>query len=89
MHSERDGGCRVGKVRASTTSPKPDRKGFKLQELANFQKFSSLRVNFTIQILSSHRVGDLGFQHLTSYENTAGYEFHEPHFLLQKPMTKV
>ena len=27
----RDGGCRVGKVRASTTSPMPDNKGFKLQ----------------------------------------------------------
>ena len=27
----RDGGCRVGEVRASTTSPMPDHKGFKLQ----------------------------------------------------------
>ena len=26
-----DGECRVGKVRASTTSPMPDHKGFKLQ----------------------------------------------------------
>ena len=26
-----DGGCRVGKVRAGTTSPMPDHKGFKLQ----------------------------------------------------------
>ena len=26
-----DGGCRVGEVRASTTSPMPDHKGFKLQ----------------------------------------------------------
>ena len=26
-----DGVCRVGKVRASTTSPMPDHKGFKLQ----------------------------------------------------------
>ena len=26
-----DGGCRVGEVRAGTTSPMPDRKGFKLQ----------------------------------------------------------
>ena len=42
---EGDGGCRVGEVRAGTTSPMPDRKGFKLQELVNFQKFSTLRVN--------------------------------------------
>ena len=26
-----DGGCRIGKVRADTTSPMPDHKGFKLQ----------------------------------------------------------
>ena len=26
-----DGGCRVGKVRAGTTSPMPDHNGFKLQ----------------------------------------------------------
>ena len=26
-----DGGCRVGEVRAGTTSPMPDRKSFKLQ----------------------------------------------------------
>ena len=26
-----DGGCRVGEVRAGTTSPLPDHKGFKLQ----------------------------------------------------------
>ena len=26
-----DGGCRVGKVQAGTTSPMPDHKGFKLQ----------------------------------------------------------
>ena len=39
-----DGGCRVGEVRAGTTSPMPDHKGFKLQQLVNFQKFSTLRV---------------------------------------------
>ena len=39
------GGCRVGEVQAGTTSPMPDHKGFKLQELVNFQKFSTLRVN--------------------------------------------
>ena len=39
-----DGGCRVGEVRAGTTSPMPDHKGFKLQWLVNFQKFSTLRV---------------------------------------------
>ena len=26
-----DGGCRVGEVRAGTTSPMPEHKGFKLQ----------------------------------------------------------
>ena len=31
QHSGRDGGCRVGKVRAGTTSPMPNHKGFKLQ----------------------------------------------------------
>ena len=40
-----DGGCRVGEVRAGTTSPMPDHMGFKLQQLVNFQKFSTLRVN--------------------------------------------
>ena len=49
-----DGGCRVGEVRARTTSPMPDRKSFKLQQLpeipplhlyVNFQTFSTLRVN--------------------------------------------
>ena len=39
-----DGGCRVGEVRAGTTSPMPDHKGFKLQYLGNFQKFSTSRV---------------------------------------------
>ena len=28
-----DGGCRVGEVRAGTTSPMPDHKGFKLHTL--------------------------------------------------------
>ena len=28
---EGDGGCRVGEVRVSTTSPMPNHKGFKLQ----------------------------------------------------------
>ena len=39
-----DGGCRVGEVWAGTTSPTPDHKDFKLQELVNFRKFSTLRV---------------------------------------------
>ena len=39
-----NGGCRVGEVLASTTSLMPDHKGFKLQWLVNFQKFSTLRV---------------------------------------------
>ena len=52
-----DGGCRVGKVRASTTSPMPDHKGFRLQYLVNFQKFSTLRVKAPtrdLQINISH-----------------------------------
>ena len=32
-----DGGGRVGKVRASTTSPMPEHKGFKLQQLSKIQ----------------------------------------------------
>ena len=49
-----DGGGRVGEVRAGTTSPMPEHKGFKLQQLSkiqrlhvsmNDQKFSTLRVN--------------------------------------------
>ena len=42
---EGDGGCMVGEVRAGTTSLMPDHKGFKLELLVNFQKFSTLRVN--------------------------------------------
>ena len=47
-----DEGCRVSEVRAGTTSPIPDHKGFKPQWLSeihplhlkvNFQKFSSLK----------------------------------------------
>ena len=37
----------VGEVRAGTTSPMPDHKGFKLQYLVNFQKYNTLRVNNT------------------------------------------
>ena len=48
-----DGGGRVGEVRAGTTSPMPEHKGFKLQYLSEihplhlevkFQIFSTLRV---------------------------------------------
>ena len=48
------GGCMVSEVRAGTTSPTLNHKGFKLQQLSeihlphfqvNFQKFSTLRVN--------------------------------------------
>ena len=31
---EGDGGCRIGEVRAGTTSPLPDHKGFKVQQLS-------------------------------------------------------
>ena len=41
-----DGGCRVSEVQAGATSPMPDHKGFKLQQLVNFQKFSTLRDNY-------------------------------------------
>ena len=44
-----DGGCRVGEVRAGTTSPMPNHKGFKLLQIVNFQKFSTLRVNILSQ----------------------------------------
>ena len=48
-----NGGCRVGEVRAGTTSPMPDHKGFNVQYKSeihslhfqvNFQNFSTLRV---------------------------------------------
>ena len=54
MHSGRDGGCRVGEVRAGTTSPMPDHKGFKLQSLVNFQKFSTLRVKLVDKLQKSN-----------------------------------
>ena len=50
----RDGGCRVFEVRARTTSPMPDHKGFNLHVtitdpttpfLSDFQEFSTLRLN--------------------------------------------
>ena len=44
MVGDGDGMGRVGEVLAGTTSPMPDYKGFKLQYLVNFQKFSTLRV---------------------------------------------
>ena len=74
-----DGGCRVSKVRASTTSPMPDHKGFKLQQLVNFQKFSTLRVNIVIEntvylplgygYKGSHHINEwfLGFQSGSPY----------------------
>ena len=46
-----DGGCRVGEVRAGTTSPMLDHKGFKLQQLVNFQTVSTLRVNVKETVL--------------------------------------
>ena len=50
-----DGGCRVGEVRAGTTSPRPDHKGFKLQWLVNFQKFSTLRVKSLTNVMSVNK----------------------------------
>ena len=49
-----DGGCRVGEVRAGTTSPMLDHKGFNLQELVNFQKFSTLTVNIVVALCQVH-----------------------------------
>ena len=49
-----DGGCRVGEVRAGTTSPMPDHKGFKLQKLVNFQKFSTVRVKICPHRIEEH-----------------------------------
>ena len=54
-----DGGCRVGEVRDGTPSPMPDHKGFKLQELVNFQKFSTLRVK-TLLSLDSQFIDLMG-----------------------------
>ena len=34
-----DGGSRVGEVRAGTTSPMPEHKGFKLQQLSEIHPF--------------------------------------------------
>ena len=45
MHSDGDVGSARYEPAAGTTSPMPDHKGFKLHELVNFQKFSTLRVN--------------------------------------------
>ena len=44
MHSGRGWGCRVGEARTGITSPMPDHNVFKLQQLVNFQKFSTLRI---------------------------------------------
>ena len=46
----------VGEVRAGTTSPMPDQKGFKLLELVNFQKFSTLRVNVNVTLCKSNTI---------------------------------
>ena len=56
-----DGGCMVVEVRSGTTSPMPDRKGFKLQKLleirpVHFQKFSTLRVKLIKQATGVTRV---------------------------------
>ena len=43
-----DGGCRVGEVRAGTTPPMPDHKGFKLQYRTN-------RINMFINIRNNQK----------------------------------
>ena len=52
-------GCRVGEVRAGTTSPMPDHKGFMLQKLVNFQKFSTLWVKCSRTCMQSTLSGGL------------------------------
>ena len=39
-----DGGSRVGEVQAGTTSPIPDYKGFKLQELSEIHSLQQLNL---------------------------------------------
>ena len=53
-----DGGCKVCQVRAGTTSPMPDHKGFKLHLLVNFQKFSTLRVNIRNTALLDYTISE-------------------------------
>ena len=64
-----DGGCRVGEVRAGTTSPMPDHKGFKLQKLSeihplhfevNFQKFSTLTLKVPVTAIDTLRHFETG-----------------------------
>ena len=58
-----DGGGRVGEVRAGTTSPMPEHKCFKLQQLSKIQP---LHVSMNVQKFSTLKV-QYGFQsHLTS-----------------------
>ena len=45
-----------GEVRAGTTSPMPDHKGFKLQQLVNFQKFSTLRVKISTSLIMNYKI---------------------------------
>ena len=44
-----DGGCRVGEVRASTTSSMPDHKGFKLQLTSKFSEIQHFKGQFNDQ----------------------------------------
>ena len=48
----------VGEVRAGTTSPMPDHKGFKLQYLVNFQKFSILKVKIYLSSVTANQIID-------------------------------
>ena len=74
------GGCRVGEVRAGTTSPMPDRKGFKLQQQVNFQKFSTLRVK-PERITMSHEMC-MCFMYLYSQPNITVSQFIGPLVIL-------
>ena len=52
---EGDGGCRVGEVRAGTTSPMPDHKGFKLQELSEIHPLTPAVQGLSSAALYSNR----------------------------------
>ena len=90
-----DGGCRVGEVRAGTTSPMPDHKGFKLQQLVKFQKFSTLRFKncdfqndgmvadiflYTMEIYEGNFISNIN-QIIMRFYNTRVSRFYDDHII--------
>ena len=75
-----DGGCRVGEVRAGTTSPMPNHKGFKLQQLVNFQKFSTLRVNskvaHVVTNIHVHHSSEMPWERIPKLQNMQYSQIH-------------